>query len=60
MDPQAALNMLNENVANLNGTREAHVLLARAVAILQASIDAAAISALSNGHAEVGDLEPVD
>ncbi len=39
MDVQAALNLLDQNIANLNGTREAHMELQQAVGVLQNLID---------------------
>ncbi|HSX52820.1 MAG TPA: hypothetical protein VLF90_00395 [Patescibacteria group bacterium] len=39
MDVQTALNLLDQNVANLNGTRESHVELQQAIAVLQNLID---------------------
>ena len=36
---QAALNLLDQNIANLNGTREAHLELQQAIAVLQNLID---------------------
>ncbi len=36
---QAALNLIDQNIANLNGTRQSHMELQEAVAILQNLID---------------------
>lgn len=38
MTPQQALDLIDQNLAQLNGTREAHVTLQQAVAILQEAI----------------------
>lgn len=39
MTPQAALNLVDQNIAQLNGTREAHLQLQQAIAVLKQVIN---------------------
>ncbi len=42
---QAALNLIDQNLANLNGTRQSHVELQEAVASIQNLIDKTVVNA---------------
>lgn len=59
MDVQAALNLIDQNIANLNGTRQSHMELQQAIAVLQNLIDRTIENAKKRKPAGINEAAPL-